>query len=137
MSRILDDELVLADEPERVTTLREKRIGEIRRYALLEENWDGEGAAPPVAASLKEAVAFVRLLPEDGALPEPMLLASGNVALYWNDSDLYADLEFLGDGRVAYFVEHPGEGKHKGVTKFKQKRMPAVFSALLWHQLAV
>lgn len=118
------------DEPDRPTTSREKLIGELRRWGLLNENWDGEGAALPVASSLKEAVSFVRLLDEIDALPEPMLHASGHAGLFWKDNGLYADIEFLGDGRVAYYIERQGD-KHKGVLNFDSKKMPAVFPALL------
>lgn len=113
----------------RQTTPNEKLIGEIRGWNLLDANWDGEGAAAPSAQSIKEAVSFVRLL-EDIALPDPMLLASGHTALYWNEGDLYADIEFLGDDRIAYFIKSHGD-KHKGVLAFNSQKMPAVFPTLL------
>ena len=122
--------LVLADEPDRPTTSRERLIGEFRRWSLLKANWDGEGSAAPAVPSLKEAVAFARLLDEGASLPEPMLLSSGHAGLFWNDENLYADLEFLGDGQVAYYIERQGD-KHKGDVKFDSKTMPAVFTALL------
>ncbi len=118
------------DEPDRPTTSREKLIGELRRWGLLNENWDGEGAALPVASSLKEAVSFVRLLGEGDMLPEPMLHASGHAGLFWKEGNLYADIKFLGDGRVAYYIERQGD-KHKGVLKFDSQKMPAVFPTLL------
>jgi hypothetical protein len=114
----------------RPTTSREKLIGEVRRWGLLNANWDGEGAAPPVASSLKEAVSFVNLLDEADTLPEPMLHASGHAGLFWKDDSLYADIEFLGNGRIAYYIEYHGD-KHKGVLGFDSKKMPAVFPALL------
>ncbi len=113
----------------RPTTQLEKLIGELRELNFLKADWDGEGAAAPSVLSLKEAVSFARLL--DGiALPEPMLLASGHTSLYWNEGDLYADIEFLGDGRIAYFIKKHGD-KHKGVLAFDSQKMPAVFQTLL------
>ena len=123
-------QVVQNDESGRATTSREKLVGELRRWGLLNANWDGEGAAPPVARSMKEAVSFVRLLDEGNMLPEPMLHASGHAGLFWKDDALYADIEFLGDGRVAYYIEHQGD-KHKGVLNFDSKKMPPVFPALL------
>lgn len=116
------------DDTARLTTPHEKLIGEIRGWGLLGADWDGEGAAVPLAQSMKESVSFVRLL-GDIAIPEPMLLASGHSALYWNEGDLYADIEFLGDGRIAYFIKRHGD-KHKGVLAFDSQKMPAVFPAL-------
>lgn len=113
----------------RQTTSCEILVGEIRSWSLIEADWDGESAASPLSQSLKEAVSFVRLL-GDIPLPEPMLLSSGHAALYWNERDLYADLEFLGDGRIAYFIKRHGD-KHKGVLAFDSKEMPVVFPALI------
>lgn len=114
----------------RATTPLEIIIGEIRQWHLLGADWDGEGAASPNSMSIKEAVSFVKLVDGNIPLPEPMLLASGHAALYWNEGRLYADLEFLGDGRIAYFIKNEG-GKHKGVLSFDSTKMPAVFPALI------
>lgn len=113
---------------ERLTTEHEKLIGEIRGWSLLDADWDGEGAMAPSIQSIKEAVSFIRLI-DDINLPEPMLLASGHAALYKNESNFYADIEFLGDGRIAYFIKRNGD-KHKGVLTFDSQKMPAVFPAL-------
>ena len=115
---------------DRPTTPHEMIIGEIRQWNLLGANWDGEGAASPNAQSMKEAVSFVRLLGDNIFLPEPMLLASGHAALYWNDGNLYADIEFLGNGRIAYFIKKDGD-RNKGVISFDSTKMPAVFPVLI------
>lgn len=117
------------DNVTRSTTPQEALIGELRSLRLLDSNWDGEGATAPLHQSIKTAESFVRLL-GDITLPEPMLLASGHTSLYWNENGLYADIEFLGDGRVAYFIKNHGD-KHKGVISFDSQKMPAVFQALL------
>ena len=114
----------------RPTTTREQLIGEIRSWALLEADWDGEGAAAPIDRCIKGAVSFIRLLPENIALPEPMLHASGNTGLFWGDDGIYADIEFLDNGRIAYYIEQNGD-KHKGAINFDSKTLPPVFSALL------
>jgi len=114
----------------RTTTPQENIIGEIRQFNLLDANWDGEGAFKPKSTSIKEAVSFVRILDDKIAIPDPMLLASGNTALYWNEGGLYADIEFLGDGRIAYFIKSNGD-KHKGILTFDSEKMPAVLQTLI------
>jgi len=114
----------------RATTVQEKIIGEIRSWNLLDNDWDGEGSLKPYTQSIKEAVSFVNLLSDEITPPEPMLLSSGHTALFWNEADLYADIEFLGDGRIAYFIKKNGD-KHKGVLEFNSQQMPVVFPALL------
>lgn len=113
-------------------TQKEKLASEIRGWSLLDDDWDGEGGLKPVNQSIKEAISFVALLDEKPILPEPMLLSSGHTALFWNEDNLYADIEFLGDGRIAYFIKKNGD-KHKGVLEFKSQKMPPVFTALLGH----
>ncbi len=122
--------LGLLDDVERPTTPREKLVGELRRLSVLKANWDTEGAAAPLARSLDESIAFARLLSENMPMPETMLLHSGHAGLFWHSEKTYADLEFLGDGRIAYFVTREGD-RHKGVAKFNLKKMPAVFPVLL------
>ena len=114
----------------RATTIQEKIIGEIRSWNLLDNDWDGEGSLKPHTQSIKEAVSFINLLSDEITPPEPMLLSSGHTALFWNETDLYADIEFLGDGRIAYFIKKDGD-KHKGVLEFNSQQMPVVFQALL------
>jgi len=114
---------------DRPTTPLEQLIGELKRWQLMSENWDGEGAAAPLPSSLAQAVSFVHLL-GTGSLPSPMLHASGHAGLFWKTAELYADLEFLGDNRIAYYIERHGD-KHKGVVNFDKKQMPAVLATLL------
>lgn len=125
---IASDEIIATSNRE--TTSLEKLIGEIRNWTLFDANWDGEGSTKPSEASIREAVSFARLISAHVLEPEPMLLASGHSALFWHDGDLYADLEFLGDSRVAYFIKKNND-KHKGVVAFDSESMPAVFQTLL------
>jgi hypothetical protein len=114
----------------RETTSLEKLIGEIRNWVLFEPNWDGEGSLKPSAMSLKHAVSFARLINTEAEMPEPMLFASGHAALFWQSEELYADLEFLDDSRIVYFIKKNSD-KHKGVVAFDSENMPSVFKTLL------
>lgn len=131
VAKIFDQSVGVNSQIDRPTTPLEEIVGEIRGWSLLSSNWDGEGAAGPQEASLREAVAFVKSLGFNISLPEPMLLSSGRAGLYWNDGNLYADLEFTGSGRVTYYIEHRESGKHKGFANFDSRQMPTVFLALL------
>jgi hypothetical protein len=115
----------------RETTEREQIVGDLRKLRLLQAGWDGQGADAPNRVSLLAAEEFMYALSADAPLPEPMLHANGRAGLYWNDGQLYADLEFLDDGRVSYYIERRDEGKHKGAVKFRTKEMPSVFEVLL------
>jgi hypothetical protein len=125
-----NEEFFHAESSERETSSTERIVGEIRRWNVLLANWDGEDAIVPMRSSLKEAESFVRLLNCKMIMPEPMLNANGRAGLFWKESQIYADLEFLGDGRMAYYIERNGD-KHKGVLNFNSEIMPPVFQALL------
>lgn len=118
------------DLASRETTAQETLIGTLRNWSRLDQDWDGEGSAKPISGSIREAVAFVRLFADyKFEEPEPMLTASGHAALFWNTDELYADIEFLGNQRVAYFVKRNSD-KHKGVVAFDSENLPIVFQAL-------
>lgn len=124
------DESVPVVRHGRQTTPTEHVIGELRRWSLLTADWDGEGALAPIQSSVKAAISFACLLSGRNDI-EPMLHASsGRAGLYLKNNSLYADIEFYGDSRVAYYIERNG-GKHKGVVNFDKKAMPPVFDALL------
>ena len=118
------------DDIARSTTDMEKVIGELREWAFLKSNWDGEGANAPSIGSIKEAVKFVRLINDSAEMPDPNLLASGNISLFWNTESLYAEIEFLDKNRIAYFIKN-NEDNHKGIISFGSEKMPAVFTSLI------
>jgi hypothetical protein len=120
---------IVLNQP-RETTDRERAIGELRRWRDFSADWDAEGALPPVQSSLKAASNFVCALDADRLAPEPMLHPSGLAGLFWKADSLYADLEFLRDGRVAYYIEIASD-KHKGVVAFDGTTIPAVLDVAL------
>ena len=114
----------------RATSDNEKIIGELRSWQALAANWDGEGAEQPLLSGLADAALFVQLLTPKIASPDPMLHATGRSGLFWKSEDIYADLEFFGNGRMAYYIEKNGD-KHKGSLLLGKKTMPEVLSVLL------
>lgn len=114
----------------RPTTSLERLAGEFRRWRLLPQNWDGEGAAAPDIESLEEAVSFTRLLDEPNIVPDSELHADGRAGLLWIAYNLYADIKFLGDGRLAYYIEN-GKNQHKGIVDFDSGEIPSVLKAVL------
>jgi hypothetical protein len=114
----------------RATSEQEHLIAEIRSWANLSENWDGDGASAPISDSLHAASDFVCLLAREAAMPEPMLHASGRAGLVWDDGEHYAELEFFPDRRIVYYVT--GEkGKHKGFDEFDRQTIPASIQPLV------
>lgn len=120
----------VAPESVRPTTEQEHLIATIRSFEAKGQNWDGEGAAPAIASSLRAASDFVCHLDSGAEMPQPMLHADGRAGLYWSEEDLYGELEFLSDNRIAYYFEI-GNDKHKGVVVAADRPIPPVLSALI------
>ncbi len=106
-------------------------IAKLQSFAVLSAGWDGEGAASPSLRSIRQAIGFVRRITDLAWPPEPMLLSSGAAGLFWNDDRRYADLEFLIDGRMAYFIEVRDGSRHKGVVDLDSGVMPEPVNALI------
>jgi hypothetical protein len=120
----------------RQTSEQERVIAELRRWKDWEAGWDGEGATTPNVTSINCAIKFVCEMDREDPMPEPMLHGTGEAGLFWNEQDLYGDLKFLGDGRVAYFVRR-GESRHKGIVDSSEVAVLAVLHPLLFPSLAV
>ncbi|MFN9476404.1 hypothetical protein [Acidovorax sp.] len=114
----------------RSTTDRERLIASLRGYLTLQENWDGEGAAAPNLNSLRAAMHFACALTDEVLAPAPMLHASGNAGLLWEEDGLYGELEFLHGSRAAYYFEC-GSNKHKGIVQLPAVEVPAILQQLL------
>lgn len=118
---------------ERETTDVERAVAEMRSWTTWTANWDGEGAVIPNRASLREGTDFLRALAGDVAVPTPLLHPDGMASLFWRAGNYYAELEFQGDGRVAYYVEQ-GNNRHKGVMAYEGGDVPSLLEPLLLRQ---
>lgn len=131
------DDGVADNQAVRATTDQEHIIAELREWAKLTANWDGEGALAPVGLSIGAASNFICVLPTGFIVPAPMLHASGRAGLEWSEAaDAYGELEFLNDGRVAYYFTS-ATGTHKGVTAFDGLTIPASIEVLIPREGAV
>lgn len=114
----------------RETSEQEHIIATLRRWENYQANWDHEGAKAPNIGSVRSASAFICSLDRDATMPEPMLHDSGRAGLFWESDQLYADLEFLDEGSIAYYIER-GSDRHKGVVAFDKQHIPAFLEPLL------
>jgi len=120
----------LAPESVRSTTEQEHLIATLRSFEAKGENWDGEGAQPAIASSLRAASDFACHLATGAEMPQPLLHADGHAGLSWSNDAFYGELEFLSDNRIAYYFEI-GSDKHKGVVAAAERSIPPVLGALL------
>ena len=86
---------------------RDATAGQIVGYGDLQEDWDGDGAAAPSADALSDALDMLDATPDWLEAPKPMVLASGDVALYWDRGETYAEIGFDGTGTFYAFATSP------------------------------
>lgn len=124
-------EITNSCDKNRQTTECEKIIGELRDWQFLDEDWDGEGALKPLLTSINAAVQFINLIKPEAPLPEPMIHASGFTSLLWDRDDFYAEIQFISNNKIAYFVKNHEGKRFKGTTEFDTKQIPFAISDLI------
>jgi len=98
-------------------------IAQLLRLEKLEADWDGSEAAKPIDYSLKEARAFVRKLAPESVIPRATLHADGHAILFMCEPGIYAELEFLGNSKIGYYVRR-GEQKWSDEFSFDGRSLP-------------
>jgi len=82
--------------------------GKLGEYASLSEDWDGYGGVPARPQSIIDARRFLNLLYARAPIPRPMLAGSGEISLFWESGNNYAEVSFPGDRTFHYFIDSPG-----------------------------
>ena len=79
---------------------------ELVSYVQLNDDWDGNGAKVSSQTAIDDALTFLNTRPADLPLPYPEGGTEGDVGIYWEDIDsqVFAEVNFEGDGTYAYFA---------------------------------
>jgi hypothetical protein len=80
---------------------------ELMSYATLGDGWDHQGAIAPHPDSIVDALRMLEVTPIEIGAPKPMVLASGDVALYWDLGEAYAEIGFDGSGTYYTYANAP------------------------------
>ena len=78
---------------------------EIRSYADLPDDWDGDGAVAPCQQAVADALAFLESRPLGIPLPLPEVVPIGDVGVYWDRGGIFVEVQFGGDGAFSYYAE--------------------------------
>ena len=81
----------------------------IMSYAELRDDWDQEGAIAPHPDAISDALRMLEVTPVEVGAPKPMVLASGDIALYWDFGETYAEIGF--DGSGCYYAFASGQNR--------------------------
>jgi hypothetical protein len=101
---------------------------ELISYADLKDNWDGEGAVAPRNGARENALAMLEAVPLGIEAPKTMVMADGDVALYWERGDVFAEIGFDGSEKFYAYATAPGmPDVHLDEIAFKDERGNAKF----------
>ncbi len=74
-------------------------------FSELKENWDGYNGSAPAPSAITDALKLIKMFPES-ELPERAGISSdGEISLFWEKKDLYADFGVEGNGTFTYFIK--------------------------------
>jgi hypothetical protein len=79
--------------------------------------------------SLKDARTFMRSLSPESIIPRPALHADGHAILFVREPDVYAELEFLGNNKISFYVRR-GEQKWSDEISFDGQSLPEGLSQI-------
>lgn len=94
---------------------------ELSGYTDLDEDWDDAGAEPPSAKTIEIARSVLSFSSALGSVPKRSYVSpSGEVGLVWSNASGYADLSFLEDGTISYYVRS-ADGTQE---EYSESRLP-------------
>lgn len=82
-----------------------KLTSHLRSYLELDKGWDGFDGVAASIESFNDAVSFISKLPKQAPAPKTMLSGDGEIALYWEDRNRYAEAAFPGDGTFHFIMD--------------------------------
>jgi hypothetical protein len=91
---------------------RELLKREILTYSDFGSNWDGVDSAEPSQIAIQEMLAFIDAIPSRLSLPRPMISSSGEIGVYWDLRNGYAEVSFDSKG-VALFFSRTDQGEEQ------------------------
>jgi hypothetical protein len=80
---------------------------ELMTYCNLGDNWDEEGAVAPSLEATGDALRMLEATPSAIGAPKAMAMATGEIALYWDFGDVYAEIGFDGSGKYYAYAKRP------------------------------
>lgn len=73
-------------------------------YETLGPGWDGDDAKSVNRSSLSDAREFLGMRPKEIRLPHPQIDPDGFVGLWWKTPQMFAGVDFLGNGLISYYA---------------------------------
>ena len=96
----------LSDESFTIKPVKQDLVAaRLMSYLDLKNGWDGFGGMAPTSSAVSDALEFLRQVPGNIPVPQPMLSGDGEVGLLWKRGEVYIDIGFIGDKLFSYYAE--------------------------------
>lgn len=79
-------------------------VNVVLSFRKLDKNWGETGSNPPTEDTIRDAILFIDLLPENITRPQVSIAADGEINFFWRSNDVYIDIGFYGDSRIDYYA---------------------------------
>lgn len=87
-------------------------ISKLLEFISLKPGWDTEDSIPPSIDSIKQTLKFISKLSEfNFPYPQPMLSTEGQIGLFWDESNIFIDIEIEGENKITYFAKDSNGNK--------------------------
>lgn len=104
--------LRMSEKAEELEKLSAELSAELAAYGVVQLGCMGEGVPVPADRDIAAALQFVATYLEGLPLPTAFLGSIGEVGVYWQKGEWYADLYFL-NGVVSWFMSAGSDGEGK------------------------
>lgn len=91
---------------------------DLKAYLSLEDGWDNQDSKAVLVETINTAIQFVDKLPSGIPLPKPMLSNNGEIGLYWDIGDIYADVSFEEGNSLSIFLRDRSDEEHETFVEF-------------------
>lgn len=84
-------------------TKRRTMIQDLLQYQELPADWDGDNGHAPDLLDIKNAVTFMKHIPDEGIASAKLMVAGdGDVGFYWRHDNFYLEIGFQ-DGNISFY----------------------------------
>lgn len=95
------------------STLYQKYVAEINRYATFKDGWAEDDSLAPKKEDIAHALTVLSLWPHNLPLIVPMIGYDGTIGFYVDTKDYYVDIEIEQDNTVSVFMRNRTNNKEE------------------------
>lgn len=88
---------------------RDALVAHLKQFRFYEDGWAGPDSLGPSKDVVTRARQMAESLPAEVSLPRAAIAADGEISLFWESDEYFADVTFAADGTYSYYVRRKAE----------------------------